>query len=76
VNDTNLDLRELSIDLSIHNHTSEVFDDVLVSVVIEDNTGRSITNIVGQNIGYAQKVGLTESRLRISIANMHLVPGT
>jgi lipopolysaccharide transport system ATP-binding protein len=76
VDDTNSERGEFSVELSIHNHTSETLNDVLVSVVIEDNSGRPLANIVSYNVRYSQTVGPTGARLRIHITDIDLVPGT
>jgi lipopolysaccharide transport system ATP-binding protein len=76
VEDAFLQQRALSFDLSIDNHTSDTYDNVLVSVVIEDNAGRSITNVVSYNVGYSQTVNRSGARLRIGLTNLNLVPGT
>lgn len=75
VDESQIKSRVLQVVLSIRKQVDVEFKNVLVSVVIRDQVGRSISNLVNQNIGKFVAINNKEAIIRLTITNLNLVPG-
>jgi len=76
VNDGQIKNRSLEVILSIRNQIRKEYKNVILSIVINDHLGRSLSNIVNYIVDEAIFVGFQGARVRITIKNINLVPGT
>jgi len=76
VDDSQIRNRSLQVDLSIRNQNKEEYKNVLLSIVINDHLGRSLNNLVNYIIDKPIFVGVQGAKVRITIKNINLVPGT
>jgi lipopolysaccharide transport system ATP-binding protein len=76
VDDSQIRNRSLQVDLSIHNQNKEEYKNVLLSIVINDHLGRQLSNLVNYIIDKPIFVGVHGAKVRITIKNINLVPGT
>jgi lipopolysaccharide transport system ATP-binding protein len=76
IDDSQIRNRSIQIVLSLRNRSEEEFDNVLLSVVVNDHLGRPISNLVNQIIGRPISVKRDGSKVKLTINNMNLVPGT
>ncbi len=76
VNDQKIRDQLLQIDLFIHNATRDRFNNVLLSIVINDYLGRQISNLVNYIVNKPIFISIDGSTVRVNIKNLNLVPGT
>lgn len=76
VDDSQIRNRSLQVDLSIHNQNKEEYKNILLSIVINDHLGRPLSNLVNYIIDKPIFVGVHGVKIRITIININLVPGT
>jgi lipopolysaccharide transport system ATP-binding protein len=76
VDDSQIRNRSLQVDLSIRNQNKEEYKNILLSIVINDHLGRSLTNLINYNIDKPISVGVHGAKVRITIKNINLVSGT
>jgi len=76
VNDSQIRNRSLQVDLSIYNQNKEEYKNVALSIVINDHLGRPLSNLINYIIDKPIFVGVHGVKVRITINNINLVPGT
>ena len=76
IDDSQIRNRSLQLDLSIRNQNKEEYKNVLLSIVINDHLGRPLSNLVNYIIDKPIFVGVHGAKVRLTIKNINLVPGT
>jgi lipopolysaccharide transport system ATP-binding protein len=76
IDDSQIKNRSLQLDLSIRNQKKEEYKNVLLSIVINDYLGRPLSNLVNYIIDKPISVGVHGAKVRVTIKNINLVPGT
>ncbi len=76
VNDRQIRNRSLQVDLSIRNQNKEEYKNVALSIIINDHLGRPLSNLINYIIDKPIFVGIYGVKVRITINNINLVPGT
>jgi len=76
IDDQMIKNRILNVDLFIQNREKKKINNILLSIVICDSLGKKISNLVNYIIKKPLSIGVNGERIRLSIINLNLVPGT
>jgi lipopolysaccharide transport system ATP-binding protein len=76
IDDSEIRCRSLRFDLSIQNKSNIEYKNILISTIINDHLDRPISNLVNYIIDKPIFVGVYGAKVRVTINNLNLVPGT